>query len=247
MVLLAGGSGTRMGLDGNKVYLPLAGRPALAFPLATLSAAADVAVIVIVARAGDEAAVEDVLAQVRSPKVGAVVPGGVTRHASEQAGLAAVRSLMAAGVEVAHILVHDGARPFVTLDLLAALMTAARRVGGAIPALPLPTTVFVADGACVTPRVAADLVTVQTPQVFRADALLAAYAAALTEGFDGVDTAQVVEHYAAHLPAPVAVAAVPGDERNLKVTTPADIDVAEHLAGLFTAGRWRDRPGPQPS
>jgi 2-C-methyl-D-erythritol 4-phosphate cytidylyltransferase len=85
-------------------------------------------------------------------------------------------------------------------------------------------------------------VTVQTPQVFRADALLAAYAAALADGFDGVDTAQVVEHYAARLPAPVAVAAVPGDERNLKVTTPADLDVAERLARLFSAGRWLDRP-----
>ena len=76
---------------------------------------------------------------------------------------------------------------------------------------------------------------VQTPQVVATDVLLAAYAAALADGFDGVDTAQVVERYAG-----LAVASVRGDVRNIKVTTIEDLPVAEGLAARFRDGAWTD-------
>jgi 2-C-methyl-D-erythritol 4-phosphate cytidylyltransferase len=229
-----------MRMDRNKVYLPLTGRPALALPLATLEASEDVSSIVVVSRVGDDMSLAEVLDLVRPGKVRATVHGGASRHASEQAGLDAVRALRAEGSRVDHILVHDGARPFLTLDLLDRLVRAARRCGGAIPTLALPGTVFAADGAVVRPVPSADLVTVQTPQVFLAEVLLHAFAAARADGFDGVDTAQVVEHYAG-AGAPVVVAAVPGDPRNLKITTEADVAVARALAEVFVAGRWTDR------
>lgn len=235
-ILLAGGSGTRMRMDGNKVYLPLAGRPALCSPLATLAAAPEVACVVLVARGGDMPAVQEVLDLVAPAKEVVVVPGGATRHLSEQAGLAAVKALMAGGHAFDVVAIHDGARPFLTRSLLSALVAAARTHGGAVPALALAATVFEETDGKVAPRPSADLVTVQTPQVFRVDALLAAYAAALADGFDGVDTAQVLERYT-----DLRVAAVPGDERNVKVTNPDDLPLAERLAAVFVDGEWTDR------
>jgi 2-C-methyl-D-erythritol 4-phosphate cytidylyltransferase len=232
-VVMAGGSGTRMGLDGNKVYLALDGRPALELPLGVLSASAHVAAIVLVVRAGDEAVARDVAARAGGRKVAAIVPGGATRHRSEQQGLAAVRRLSPAP----YVLIHDGARPFLTHVLLDALMDAAREVGGAIPVLPLdgPVASEAPDG---TLRLVdtSDLVRVQTPQVFAVEPLLAAYATALADGFDGVDTAQVVERCAPR----VVCVAVPGDPRNIKVTTPDDLPLAEALAARFDNGRWTD-------
>lgn len=233
-IVMAGGSGTRMGMTGNKVYLALDGRPALAGPVARLAACPDVAAIVVVIRPEDEADARAVADGFGAGKVVALVPGGVTRHGSEQAGLAAVQALVDDGAELDLVLIHDGARPFLTTALLEALIAAARRVGGAVPVLHFPQPIAsVGEDGELTMVDTAELVRVQTPQVFAADVLLAAYAAARTDGFDGVDTAEVVERYAA-----LDVAAVPGDARNIKVTTAADVALAEELAGLLVDGRW---------
>lgn len=233
---MAGGSGTRMGMAGNKVYLPLGGRPALSRPVGVLAACDEVAAIVLVIRPEDEADARAVADAVGAGKVAAVVPGGATRHGSEQAGLAAVQALVDDGLDVELIAIHDGARPFLTAALLGALLDAAREVGGAVPVLGFDEPIVrVVDGGPPEPVDASDLVRVQTPQVFAADVLLAAYGAARSDGFDGVDTAEVVERYAV-----LDVAAVPGDPRNLKVTTAADVAVAEDLATLLVDGRWTD-------
>ena len=232
-VVMAGGSGTRMGLDGNKVYLPLGGRPALEWPVGVLAASVRVGAIVLVVRAGDETAAGAVAARAGGGKVAAIAPGGATRHLSEQQGLAVVRGLAAAP----YVLIHDGARPFLTHALLDALLDAARGVGGAIPVLPLagPVASEAPDGALRLVDTS-DLVRVQTPQVFAVEPLLAAYAAAFADGFDGVDTAQVVERYTPE----VVCAAVPGDARNIKVTTRDDLPLADALAARFDNGRWTD-------
>ena len=233
-IVMAGGSGTRTGLDGNKVYLPLGGRIALELPLATLAASAHVGAIVMVVRTGDEAAAADVVGRADAGKVVAIVPGGVTRHLSEQQGLAAVRGL---ADTFSHVLIHDGARPFLTAALLDALVRAACDAGGAVPVLPFAEPIVVEGaGGALTSLPTDDLVRVQTPQVFARGPLLDAYTAALADGFDGVDTAEVVERYAPGL----ACAAVPGDPRNIKVTTRDDVVRAEALAARFDAGRWRD-------
>jgi len=144
------------------------------------------------------------------------VSGGDTRAASVRAGLAAVP--LSAQV----IVVHDGARPLASPALFGAVVDAV--TGGAdaaVPALAMADTVKrVVDGV-VTATVARDgLVTVQTPQAFRADILRAAHVA----GADATDDATLVEALGA------TVRVVPGDPRNIKVTTAADLVVAQALA-----------------
>jgi 2-C-methyl-D-erythritol 4-phosphate cytidylyltransferase len=232
-VVLAGGSGSRMGLGTNKVYLPVGGVPVLAWSLRTIAAHPAVKAIVVVNRPEDGPATSEVLASVPFEGPVAMVSGGSTRTGSEQAGLAWVSGAHArASFDV--VLVHDGARPFVSRALLDALVEAADRDGGAIPATALAEPVYRADDDHLVLLDATGLRRVQTPQVFRTDALLAAYAAAAATGFEGFDTAQVVERFAPD----VRVRAVPGDPDNIKVTTAGDLETAARLASRFVDGRW---------
>ncbi len=229
MLLLAGGSGTRMGATGNKVYLTVGGRPLLAYALAACEAADVVDDVVVVVRAGDETFAAPLVAA--SSKVRAVVPGGSTRTRSEQAGLAALGSR--APDEV--IAIHDGARPFLTVHLLERLVEAARCDGAAVPALPVPPLLEDDEGRLVALD-RGPLVHVQTPQAFLAGPLLAAYDLASGGGDDGADTAETVA-----LAGGPAARIVPGDPRNLKVTTPADLPVAEEYAARWRDGAWIDQ------
>lgn len=229
MIVLAGGSGTRMGTDGNKVYRTVGGRPLLAYPLAACEAADVVDDVVVVVRAGDESDVAPLVAG--CSKVRAVVPGGATRTGSEHAGLAA----LGARADDDVVAVHDGARPFLTVALLAELVAAARRHGAAVPALAAPPLLRV-DGDRLVPCDDGPVVHVQTPQVFLAGPLLAAYRTAAASGAEGADTAETVA--AAGGPAAHVVV---GDPRNLKVTTPADLPVAEAYAACWADGVWVDQ------
>jgi 2-C-methyl-D-erythritol 4-phosphate cytidylyltransferase len=231
-VLLAGGSGRRMGRDVNKVYLSVAGQVLLDRPLSVLDAAAEVERLVLVVRPDDRplaaAAVERVVRRVPV----SVVDGGDTRTASERAALAVLETIDPAE-RPALTLLHDAARPFLTHDLLGRLIAAARD-GGAIPGTAVvdPVVLVGSDGLAAAADDAGRLVRVQTPQVFRTDALLDAFAA-LGPGADSVDTAHVLEQHG-----DVDVRVVRTDERNLKVTTPDDLDRAESLAARWADGRW---------
>jgi 2-C-methyl-D-erythritol 4-phosphate cytidylyltransferase len=133
------------------------------------------------------------------------------------------------------ILIHDGARPFLTHRLVTALVDAAREVGGAVPGIPVTGVLWdLGDRARPQPAAAArSLRRMQTPQAFRARTLLAAYAAADTDGFDGVDTASTVERYTS-----LAIRVVTSDPRNLKITTPVDLEIARALVPSFIDGTW---------
>ena len=145
-----------------------------------------------------------------------LVPGGSTRTESEMSGLAAVGD----GFDL--IAIHDGARPLVTGDLVEALFEAAGEFGGAIPVLEPKTPTIRRDDLSVI-----EAAVVQTPQVFHAAKLLAAYVKAAQEEYSGHDTADVVLRYS-----DVAIQAVPGDPGNIKVTFPEDLDqVREYLEG----------------
>ena len=147
--------------------------------------------------------------------VAATVPGGSTRSASVRAGLDAVPG----SAEV--VVVHDAARPLAAPALFDAV-TGAVGAGAdaAVPGLPIPDTVKRVDGGNVVETISRDaLVAVQTPQAFRADALRAAHVA---DG-EATDDAALVEAAGGR------VVIVPGDPRNLKVTTPADLVVAAAL------------------
>jgi 2-C-methyl-D-erythritol 4-phosphate cytidylyltransferase len=155
----------------NKVYLPLGDVPLLAWSLRTLDAVPGTVAMVLVIRPGDETDAEAAIAAAAPATPVTVVAGGPTRAASERAGLVPLRPGIADGsIEV--VLVHDGARPLVSAALAGAVARAARRHGGAIPGLPIAGEILVDAGDRLVPADIEHLRGVQTPQGFRARALV---------------------------------------------------------------------------
>lgn len=220
-VVAAAGSGRRMAARDSKVFLPLAGRPLLAHTLGAFEAAGCVERVVVVVREEDVERCRRLAARYGLAKVGAVVPGGAERQDSVARGLEAVGP----GTDV--VVVHDGARPLVSPALIAATVEAAARRGAALAAVPVKDTVkVVEDGRVTATPERRRLFAAQTPQAFRAGLLREAFARAAARGWRATDDAALVEA-CGH---PVAV--VPGEETNLKVTTPLDLRLAEAvLAG----------------
>ncbi len=218
-IVAAAGSGRRMGAGTNKVFLPLAGRPLLLHTLEALAAAECLSGIVVVVRGEDEAPCRRLIAASGLDKVEAVVPGGEERQDS------VARGLFALGGEADVVAVHDGARPLVSPALVAATVEAAHRTGAALAAVPVKDTIkVVGDGGRVvrTPD-RRQLFAAQTPQAFRLEVLREAFAAAAAAGVRATDESSLVEA-CGH---PVTV--VPGEEANLKITTPLDLALAEQI------------------
>jgi 2-C-methyl-D-erythritol 4-phosphate cytidylyltransferase len=204
-VVVAGGSGQRFGT--LKQFALLAERPVVEWAVAACRASSSGVVLVL---PPGEVGPMDFGADV-------VVEGGATRTQSVCRGVAAVPET----AEV--IVVHDAARPLASEDLFRAVIAAVTTdgAGGAVPGVPVSDTIKVVDGSQrVTATLdRAALVAVQTPQAFDAVLLRRAHA----NGAEATDDAALVEALGA------TVRVVPGDARNLKITTPADLDTAEHL------------------
>jgi 2-C-methyl-D-erythritol 4-phosphate cytidylyltransferase len=204
-VVVAGGSGQRFGR--LKQFALLADRPVVEWAVAACRASSSGVVLVV--PPGTSAPV--------THGADVVVEGGGTRTESVCRGVAAVPE----GAEV--IVVHDAARPLASGELFRAVIGAVTSggAGGAVPGLPVSDTIKVVDGSqTVTATLdRAALVAVQTPQAFDAALLRRAHAG----GAEATDDAALVEALGA------TVRVVPGDPRNLKITTPADLDTAEHL------------------
>jgi 2-C-methyl-D-erythritol 4-phosphate cytidylyltransferase len=218
VVILAAGSGTRVGADTNKVLLPLGDAPVLAWSVRDALALDDVRRVLVVVRPGEQELVSAALVPHLGDGEVGVVDGGATRHASEWNALRALAPEIGSG-EIDVIAIHDGARPLAGRELFARTIEAARDRGGAIPVVRLPGLLAL-DGRALP----AELDGVQTPQAFRAPELLAAYTRADADGFDGTDTAACLARYT-----DLAVAAVPSTPQNLKITFPEDLDLARRL------------------
>lgn len=235
-VLLAGGSGTRLQRAENKVYLRVGDRPLLAWSLETFERSPLIARIVLVVREGDDDRAQRIVDDSALSKHCVLVRGGATRHASEHAGLESLADEIRSG-DVDLVCIHDAARPFVTQQLLERIVGAARRVGGAVPALTLGGEFLLrADegGSAPVPVPTEDLRRVQTPQAFHARPLLDAYRRASDAGFFGVDTAESVQRFS-----DVEVELVRGDPDNVKVTYVEDLLAAEELARTWDPGLSR--------
>ncbi|KQW48593.1 4-diphosphocytidyl-2C-methyl-D-erythritol kinase [Nocardioides sp. Root1257] len=223
VVILAAGTGSRVGAGSNKVLLPLGDRPVLAWSVRDAAAVDGVRRVLVVVRPGEQ---DDVAAALQ-PHLGdaevGLVEGGATRHASEAAALDALRPAIEAG-DIDVVAIHDGARPLAGPELFAATIAAAQEHGGAIPVVHLPGLLSRDGRPLPVPRTGS-LDGVQTPQAFRARDLVSAYADAATDGFEGTDTAACWARYT-DLP----VAAVPSSPANLKITFPEDLDLALRLA-----------------
>ncbi|MGH7593057.1 MAG: 2-C-methyl-D-erythritol 4-phosphate cytidylyltransferase [Gemmatimonadales bacterium] len=219
MIVVAAGRGTRFGTEGAKQYQLLCGAPVLLHALRPFASHPDVAHIVVVLSASDAAAPPAWLGSVCGERL-TVTPGGAERQDSVSAGLAA----MPAGCTV--ILVHDGARPFLSRAMIDAGIAAARRGRAAVPALPIPDTIKRADdfGRVLSTVDRRGLWSAQTPQAFPRSVLERAHAAARVEQLVATDDAALVER----LGEPVEL--IPGSPRNLKITTPHDLALAAWYA-----------------
>lgn len=219
-VLLAGGTGSRTGLDLPKQLVEVGGRPVLEHSLRTLHDHPAVDEVLVVMAADHLEAARAVVAGY--PRVSAVIPGGATRTASTLAALAHLDD-----TDVL-LLLHDAARPLLTARIVTDCVTALERYGAVATAVASTDTVFeVGPDDTLTGVPARDgLRRAQTPQGFRADVLRRAYAAAADDpGFVATDDCSVVHRYLPDEP----VAVVAGDEANLKVTTALDLVLVEEL------------------
>lgn len=212
VVILAGGMGARVGAGVNKALLAIAGMPVVARSVRT-ALETGAARVVVVVRADDREELSAAIQPVLGDREVWIVEGGAERHDSEWNALQALAPAIEAG-EIDVVAIHDAARPLTTTALYADVVAAARLQGGAIPTVAIDH-VLGTDEAVVA---------VQTPQAFRAEALLAAYRQADAEGFRGTDTAACVERFSE-----LTIAAVPSTPVNLKVTYPEDLAVAEQL------------------
>lgn len=232
-VIVAAGSGTRAGPGQAKQWRVLAGKTVLRWAAEALLAGG-VQKLVIVADPSAHEVLADAMAGLPNWRW---APGGATRALSVQAGLAA---LIDRPVDEP-VLIHDAARPFLGAATIVSVLKALDDADGAIPALPVADTLKsgALDAAVVTkPR--NDLWRAQTPQAFRRDRLLAAYAA-WTGPDEPTDDGQVVERHGGR------VVVTPGDPMLMKLTYPEDFAMAETLAGRaritrmgqgFDAHRW---------
>jgi 2-C-methyl-D-erythritol 4-phosphate cytidylyltransferase len=212
-IVLAGGQSSRMGFD--KMFADLDGQPVLAHSIAVFESCSDVAIIVVVASVGSIDRVRSLVEQKGWSKVRAVVTGGDRRQDSVAAGLDRVP-------DSTIVAIHDGARPLVTAELISAGIRHATVAGGAVPVVPVADTIKVvdSDGAVLRTLDRTTLRAAQTPQVFRTEIIQAAHRAIHDEA---TDDATMVERIGA------TVIGYSGDRRNLKITTPEDLDIARAL------------------
>lgn len=223
-VVLAAGLGARVGADGNKAYLRIAGRSMVAWSIDTLAQVPEIGRTVLVFRRGERELAQDTLEQELPSATVEFVEGGESRHASEFN----VLQYLAADIESGSIdvvVIHDAARPVAGREMFVTALSVAREFGGAIPAISVADVIRTrADDDVESLTHPGALVRVQTPQAFRAPALLAAYRAAAREAFEGTDTSSCVEAFT-----DVEVRTFHGEQRNLKVTYAPDVAVAERL------------------
>jgi 2-C-methyl-D-erythritol 4-phosphate cytidylyltransferase len=213
----------RAGVGRNKVLLELAGRSILERAVRPFYDHPAVDEVYVVAAPNETGLCSDVLRRA-GIEVAGMIPGGATRHHSEANTVEYLTPRIEAG-EIGLVMIHDGARPLFDGTGLDLLIAAARRSGGAIHAVAVDEDLLVSAGGDVVRRVPWEgLWRAQTPQVFRAELLLEAFRAAARVGFEGTDTASTVERIGGR------IEVVPGDPRNLKVTFPEDLVIAEHLA-----------------
>ena len=214
-VIVAAGSASRMG-GIDKVMAPLNGEPMIARTVRAFQNCDAISEIVVVTREDLILPITGLCAQMN--KVQAVVAGGSSRQESVHLGLNALSGKCKLAA------IHDGARPLISWQVIDRVVRAANTYGAAAPAIPVKDTIKVVQGGVVkeTPD-RASLQAVQTPQVFDFDILRGALKKAKQDGAQVTDDCSAVERIG------LTVKIVEGEERNLKVTTPLDLKIAQLL------------------
>ena len=216
-VIVAAGTASRMG-GIDKVMAQLKGEPMIARTVRTFQECDAISEIVIVTREDLIIPITDLCRDMGALKVKAIVRGGKSRQESVGLGLSALSD------KVKLAAVHDGARPLITWQVIDRTVRAANSYGAAAPAIPVKDTIKVVEGGIVTTTPDRNtLKAIQTPQVFDVDLLKGALKKAEQEGTPITDDCSAVELLG------FKVKIVEGDERNIKVTTPMDLKIAQML------------------
>ncbi len=211
-----------MGVETPKQFLELGGEPLVIFTLRRVAACAAITDFILATRADELSFLEDRVSKARIGRPARVVHGGETRQQSVANALAQVAP------ETEIVMVHDAVRPFVTVEQLERLIAEARERGAVILGIPAIDTVkevkrerLPEDVARITGTIPRErIVLAQTPQAFRYGILREAFARAEADGVTASDEASLVERMGQD------VYVVLGSERNLKITRPADMDLA---------------------
>ena len=223
-IIAAAGTGYRMESDRPKQFLELAGTPIIFHTLKPFERCDSIHEVIVVLPAEESAEFLAEAGKRGLRKLARVVPGGATRADSVKRGLQAVR---AATAEI--VAVHDGVRPFVTVEEIENTIDAARRDGAAILADPATDTIKLVEGERIVKTLdRASLRRALTPQCFRYDLLRQAYEQADVADRSLTDESVLVER----LGHPVTI--VEGSTGNIKITTPYDLLVAGMLLSLMT-------------
>jgi 2-C-methyl-D-erythritol 4-phosphate cytidylyltransferase len=213
-VIAAAGSSQRMG-NVDKLFAPLEGKPLLAWSVDTCQRCSLVEQIVV-ALNDENLELGQKLKEERSWSKVTICPGGARRQDSVREGLLKLK-------DCHWVLIHDGARPFLTLDLIENGLEAARETGAAVAAVPVKDTIKLADSeGWVGETLARDkLWAAQTPQIFRLEMITQAYEKLRTEVTDDAAVVEQLGH---------KVKLYMGDSNNIKVTTPGDLALAQLIA-----------------
>lgn len=218
-IVAAGGSGSRMGAEKNKLFLELAGRPVIAYTLMALEQSELIDEIILSAREEDMMELRRIAEEYAISKLSTIVRGGAHRAASVKSALSAVSK------EATIVAVHDGARPLIEEKHIQNAVVEATKGGAAAVGVRPKCTLKQADeNGFITETVDRSVMfEIQTPQVFGKDIILKAYEAAEDILAQATDDCSLVERLG------VRIRVVEGSYRNIKVTTPEDIVIAESL------------------
>ncbi len=233
-IVPAAGLGKRFRPGKNKPFQTLCGKPIIIWPLEALESVAGIDEIIPVLKAEDMKPGQRIFEEYNLSKIKRIAAGGRERQDSVYNGLKLIED------ENCAVLIHDGVRPLVERELIEnaidALITASLpalekggkggfgRCDGVVLGVPLKDTIKEADGGIVKKTLKREsLWAIQTPQVFLYGRILAAYDRAMNDGFYSTDDSALIEHYGGK------VKIVKGSYRNIKITTPEDMDMAEFL------------------
>jgi 2-C-methyl-D-erythritol 4-phosphate cytidylyltransferase len=219
-IIVAAGSGVRLGSGAPKAFVKIGGRTMLSYPLRAVAQVTSIGEVVIAVPEGFESAARAEAAAAGLPVPVKITPGGIERQDSVRIALELTSS------ESALVIVHDAARPLATPAIFEACIATAARAGGAIAAIPVSDTlkrVVDSDSAIVATVARAGLWQAQTPQAFRREALVAAHRRAVSEGIVATDDADLVERTG------VRVEVVEASTVNIKITTPSDLAIVEAI------------------
>jgi 2-C-methyl-D-erythritol 4-phosphate cytidylyltransferase/2-C-methyl-D-erythritol 2,4-cyclodiphosphate synthase len=219
VLIAAGGLGSRMNAGTNKLMMPLCGKPVLARTLAVFDGIPGVRQIAVVLHPALIETVEKMLPEWGITTPVTLVAGGATRQESVYIGLRALPE------DTEIVAIHDGARPLVTRDIVQRTLDAAQEHGAAAAGIPVRDTLkrVGAENRIEATLDRNGLWQVQTPQVFRYDRILDAHRQAATNGWECTDDASIIERMGGK------VVMVAGSPRNIKITTPEDLDMAQRL------------------